>query len=42
MSEAKKETILVVEDDEAVAALEKRHLERAGYTVEVLGSCAVQ
>ena len=33
-----KGTILVVEDDEVVAALEKRHLERAGYTVEVVGN----
>jgi PAS domain S-box-containing protein len=29
------QTVLVVEDDEGVAALERRHLERAGYHVEV-------
>ena len=33
MSNVKKETILIVEDDETVAGLERRHLEHAGYTV---------
>ncbi|MDO8414064.1 MAG: response regulator, partial [Gallionellaceae bacterium] len=33
MANSKQETILVVEDDEAVARLEQKHLERAGYTV---------
>src|SRR3954464_6706555 len=30
-----RETILVVEDDAGIAALEKMHLERVGFTVEI-------
>lgn len=37
MPETKEGTILIVEDDETIALLEQRHLERAGYTVVPLG-----
>lgn len=36
MSETK-ETVLIVEDDETIAIMEQRHLERAGYAVVAMG-----
>jgi signal transduction histidine kinase len=40
MSADRPETILILEDDEGVARLQKRRLERAGYAVALSSTCA--
>jgi PAS domain S-box-containing protein len=40
MTESKQPTILILEDDVGVARLQQRHLERAGYSVNVTGTSA--